>query len=472
MNRLMIILIYAALTTVGAMTMYLAVESNRKDVDSRLRSGIEVSHKAYQTSARLREVELRDLAAALTGSEVGAYLSVLEDHRADMIEIEGEVYRQFPGSADDEALRADREDHVRSKTEFLDTFSTELADRIEALKGSAAAWEHKPRTQFVQDTKEALSVCNAHAVSTCFFRLTWFPLKDVVDEIRRDNPYGVRPDLVVVTDNRGTGLADADQPRWSNDTRFAERYPLMQGVRQGVILRDVLRLEGSDRYFFVAAAPVFDGGLYRGAVLVGVEIDDGLLNEESQALGWKVSYLDGTKLLRSNLSLDRQNELLINLPPRSAEPKLHTFTSDRLVAQFVPLTGNFANKDIIVALSADREEALESVNFMKQMIILYGILLFLIGTILIFGVIRMYLKPLVQIDTGIHEIINGNYDYEFPDEFSEQLWVSMAKSLNRMVGILLGRDLEEDEEELNDGWASSLMGEPNGGAGRPPREED
>ncbi|MEC9071203.1 MAG: hypothetical protein VX938_02445, partial [Myxococcota bacterium] len=77
----------------------------------------------------------------------------------------------------------------------------------------------------------------------------------------------------------------------------------------------------------------------------------------------------------------------------------------------------------------------------------FVIVLILVGILCFVILFRYNLGPLVQIDTGIHEIMNGNHDYEFPSDYSDKLWASMAKSLNRMVGILRDVSLEDDELE-------------------------
>ena len=446
MFRLLLSLIYLALTVIGAIVVHLAVTEAAEPVDQRLESRVEVSHVGYTALKRLRDLQLRDLATGLAKSELRAYLGVLEDNRQRMLELEADVYNTHPGDVTDESLLAQRKAFVGERKEFLDGFAESLAARVEATKGKSF-WEKRPRQDFVADTREVLTVCSAYSVSQCFFRMAYYPLKDLVDQIRRDNPYGVRPDLVVVTDDRGTGLANADRAKWSDDSRFAESHELIRKVREGVITRDVIQLDGKDSYYFVTAAPIFEGDTFRGAVLVGVEIDDGLLRNESQIMGLKVSYLDGSKLIRSGLGADLRDELTHNLPPRSEEPTLFKVSTDRLVAQFLPLTGNYSNHDVKAVVVGHRAEVMEPIDTIQTYIPLYGLMMFLVGMALFMWIIRTYTKPLVEIDSGIHEIMNGNHDFEFPSDYQDPLWSSMAKSLNRMVGILLGRDLEDEDLE-------------------------
>lgn len=446
MFRLLLSVIYFALTLIGAIAVYLAVDEASEPLERRLESGVQVSHKGYRTIQRLRDLELRDTASGIASSRVQAYLSVLSAYRDEMLSLEAEVYDAHPGDVDDEEAYADRLAYVRENAGFIGDMVDDLAERAEAL-GTEEIWQNQTREQWRADRRRDLEFCNAIAVSDCFFRMTYYPLNDVVGELERNDTYGIQPDLVIVTDERGTGIADADRPKWSDDTRFAERFPLVRKTRDGVITRDVIRVDGGDNYYFAAAAPIFSDGTYRGAVLVGVEIDDGLLTEESQTLGWKLSYFDGNKLIRSALEEPLRQELTHNLPPRSEESRLFFLRTEKIVAQFVPVTGSYTNHDVKVAVAGDRTQFLAPIDTIKSYIWLFGALMFLIGMALFIWVIRTYTKPLIEIDSGIHEVITGNRDYEFRSDYSDKLWAAMAQSLNRMVGILLGRNIEEDELE-------------------------
>lgn len=446
MFRLLLSFIYLALTIIGATAVYLGVDDAAEPIDTRLESGVQVGYVGYNHVKRLRDLQLRDTAAGLARSELQAYVAVLEDNRNKMLKLEAEVYGAVPGEADDENLTAERRKIVEQKEEFVSAFAESLAQRIEAVRGKGA-WEKQPRAEFVTETRETLVSCNARAVSECFHRFTFHTLERLAKQLRHDNTYGLRPDLVVLTDDRGTGLADADNQKWSNDTRFAERHALMRKVREGGIPRDVMTLEGSDAYYFVAAAPLFEGEKFRGAILVGVEIDDGLLREESRALGWQVSYAKNRSLIRSLLPDDLRAELSNALPGRKEEATRTTTRTENLVLQVVPLSGNYAAHDIAVVLSGNRADAMAPIESIRALIPLYGLMMFLVGMALFLWIIRTYTKPLVDIDTGIHEIMNGNHDYEFEAEYQDKLWSSMAQSLNRMVGILLGRELEDEDLE-------------------------
>ena len=67
------------------------------------------------------------------------------------------------------------------------------------------------------------------------------------------------------------------------------------------------------------------------------------------------------------------------------------------------------------------------------------------------------MQPFEKIDSGVHEVIGGNFDYQFPFDYSEELPSSMAQSLNLMVAVLLGKPLPEDEDMPVGDWDSATL---------------
>jgi hypothetical protein len=320
--------------------------------------GVANSHVAYTATRQLRELQLRDLAAGIASSEIGAYLAVLGDFRNRMLELEAEIYGNFPGSVDDEGLQQQRRDYVKDKTDYLNEFTDSLSRRIEALHGKSA-WKDRPRADFIASTKEILIDCSSRAVAHCFHKLTYQPFKNLVTEMSESSHFGIRADLAILSDSRGTGLANAYDAKWSNITSYSEQHALMNKVREGKIVRDVVPFGGTDAYYFVSAAPIFNGDAYRGAVMVGVQIDDGLVQHESIAIGWDVSYIKGKSLIRSRLSEEHRAEVLNNLPGQSVKQSRRAQKTKSLEIQFVPLAGNYySNHELWAVISGDYTKAL------------------------------------------------------------------------------------------------------------------
>jgi len=94
-------------------------------------------------------------------------------------------------------------------------FPEELANHLESLKGKEA-WKHQTKQEFMKIVRADLASCTATYRTKCKFEFTYRPLKRITDRLRQENAYGVVPDVVILSDARGTGLADADDATWSN----------------------------------------------------------------------------------------------------------------------------------------------------------------------------------------------------------------------------------------------------------------
>ncbi|MEZ4269174.1 MAG: hypothetical protein R3F39_22690 [Myxococcota bacterium] len=444
MFRLLLSLLFLVVAALGALGVHLGIEKATQPLDQDTDARVQASGPVYERSQRLRELVLSDFAQAVASSEVGAYLDVLASERARMLKIEADAYAAHPGAPEGGAAYEARKGWISAQTEFLDALSTRLAERIEQRMG-VEYWVAHPREAFLKQFTDTVAACNATSVSTCFFRLSFYPLETAVKRLTAEGAGRVKPDMVVVTDDRGTGIADVDKPKWSDDTRFSERYPLIRGAREGARARDIVQRDGGNSYYFVVAAPVMAGANFSGTVLVGVEIDDGFIRDESWALGYEVSYLDGSKLIRSTLNAEDQKEILHNIPPRSEKAAPTFFAGADLAAQFVPVTGNYSSGDIKVVLARPRGPIQHATGTAQLYVWLYAALMFFVASGLLYWLARTHTRPLVAIDSGLHEVMNGNQDYEFNSGSSDPLWTSFAGSLNRMVGILRGGSIEEDE---------------------------
>jgi hypothetical protein len=387
MFRVLLSLLFLVVAALGALGVHVGIEKAAQpfhdDIDARVQS----SAPAYERSQRLRELVLADFAQAVAGSEVGAYLDVLASERARMLKIEAEAYQAHPGAPEGGAAYEARKGWISAQTEFLSALSQRLAERIEHRVG-ARFWETHPREAFLKKFTDDLTACNATSVSTCFFRLTFYPLESVVRGITSDGSGRVKPDLVVVTDDRGTGIADVDKPKWSDDTRFSERYPLIRKARDGARARDIVKRDGGSSYYFVVATPVNAGESFSGTVVVGVEIDDGFIRDESWALGFDVSYLDGAKLIRSTLSAEDQKIILHNIPPRSENAKPVFYNGDEMAAEFVPVTGNYSSGDIKVVTSRLRAPIRRAAGAAQLYVWLYATLMFFVAGGLLYWLAR------------------------------------------------------------------------------------
>lgn len=453
MIRLKLTLIYLSVTIIGVVVTLALLSGAKTNADEALVAEVTRSHLIYEQVKRLRDLQLRDVAQAVAQSEIGSYLAVLKVHRRTMHRIQGEVFKRVPG--DDKAgrlkvLESDYDDVHK-------TMATDLAQRL-AVSGHAPFSNPEARAAFVKETMGRLADCQSQSVKQCTYELTRNALVEVAERLRSRPVYGIKPSVLIVADDRNVGLADADRKFYAADSAFAENFAVARQVKKGIIARDIAVVDTPSHKgtFFLTAAPVFDDEhRFLGTVLAGAELDTGLLKSEKKILGRDVTYFDGKKPIRSTLdqrSLERL--VIVAKPVDAANPQLHTLQTETTIAQFVPLTGNWSQNNISVAISAGRDSAraLDGVTIWIPLV--FG-LLFVFGTALFMWAVHHFLKPAFEIDSGIHEVISGDRDYMFPDDYSVELWEGMAQSLNQMVGELVGREMV-DEEGFDD-WARSYL---------------
>jgi hypothetical protein len=94
--------------------------------------------------------------------------------------------------------------------------------------------------------------------------------------------------------------------------------------------------------------------------------------------------------------------------------------------------------------------------------------MFLVSLVFGTALIRDTEEDFEIIDQGVHEIIAGDRDFEFPFDAEKQTMANgMAQSMNTMLALLLGRDIPEDDGSLEE-WTGSFFTEAGGntGAGR------
>lgn len=420
----------------------------------RLVQRVDRAHIAYERSKRLRDLELKDVAAALARSEIAAYMGLLQDRRKEMLAVEAEAYQNVPPPNDEEVLEERKRHLVEDHAKFLDDVATDLADRLERVRG-ANAWADGSRAETIAAFKETIAVCNSFGVNNCVFRLSYFPLAALVRKLRADNPYGVNPDLVILVDHRGVGVADADRDDWSDAKTFGMDNPLIAEVkRQGAILRDIIKYR--DNYYFATAAPIFEKGEYRGSVLVGVMIDAEVTRDDGAPLGLTVGYLDGREFFRSDLSDADASEIRYNLPPQGADKRVQTIDAPNLVAELVPITGNVSQNDVRAVLVAHKADVTSALSAARTWIWIGAAVLFLLGLVAMALFTWVFMKPYVQIDAGIYEVNAGNHDYVWKDDYREEVWASLANSLNGMVATLTGR---AEDTAPPGAWVEGILAE-------------
>lgn len=454
MFRLRLTLIYLGLTIAGVLAVLSMLSSTQEKADKRLVNEITRSQSVLAKFNSARQLQLGAMANRVASSRVKTILDVLRRNRKEMHRIQQEVFQRF-GGKDDEEKR--REALINEYDDVHRAIARSVVDGLKRVESEPFA-SAQQQDVFVDSLARAFARCQAKSVKACTYEMMRQNLVLVGQRLERDEKWS-RPAILIVADDRFVGLADFKRKNYAFDTKFSEDFSLVRHTQTGQIRHDITTLK-SDWYkgvYFVAAAPIFGSqGEFLGVVLVGQELNSSMLLAEKRALGRDVTYLRNKQVLKSTIDSERLLKALhlAALPVDSENPQLANLQTDELIAQFIPLTGNWSERNVQVAVSARRQATgeLEDLTLLIPFIFTF---LFVVGVALFMWVVHLHHKPVLEIDSGIHEVISGNRDHVFNDKYRSALWSEMAQALNRMVGELVGREMVD--EDGFDEWAKSYL---------------
>lgn len=477
MFKLKISLLYLLLIVLSVVTVWFAVDASSEEAEGRLVARVRDAFPAFEKMRELQELGMHGAATAIATSEVEAYLRTLEDFRGDLVDIEREVYSRWPESKnprEEEAQRKLREDWVAGHTDFLDRFTEQLASRVEAVRGDAA-WSKHSREDFVRDKRRTLQICSAYAVNNCFFQFTYFPLKEAAERILPGTVEAFRPTLAILVDDRGVGWARSDNATWSDKVKFGETYPIIHMARRQGVMHDLVLMDEGLSYYFVTVVPIHTGDRHLGSIMVGLPVDEKLTRELSRSIGADVTLVLDDKPIQSTLKDEDYNQFVRKaLEGLAGEDRyrmvrfgddlyeavsFYYYRPDRATEAALSGMGMMVDRkieDLRVVLTGNKRLELGAFTTVKTLIPILGGVIFLVGLLLILLLIRNWTSSFEQIEQGIHEVINGNHDYQFNFHYKEMLAESMAQSLNLMVAVLTGRSSPDDESET-ERWVESLL---------------
>lgn len=477
MFKAKISLLYLLLIVLSVVTVWYAVDASSTEAEARLVGRVRDAFPAFEKMRELQELSMHGAATALATSEVEAYLRTLEDFRGDLVDIEREVYSRWPASKssrEEESLRKMREDWVGGHTDFLDRFTEQLASRIEAIRGEAA-WQKQSRDDFMREKRRTLQICSAYAVNNCFFQMTYFPLKEAAERILPATVDAFRPTLAILVDDRGVGWARSDNATWSDKVKFGETYPIIHLARRQGVVHDLVLMDDGLSYYFVTVVPIRGGERHIGSIMVALPVDEKLARELSRSVGAEVTLVLDDKPIQSTMKGDDYDRFVRKaLEGLAGEDRYRMvrFGDDRYEADsffyYRPDRASEAAlsgmgmmldrkiEDLRVVLSADKDVELGAFATVKTLVPILGGVTFLVGVLLILLLIRNYTSSFEMIEQGIHEVINGNHEFQFNFQFREMLADSMAQSLNLMVAVLTGRPSPDDDGET-ERWVESLL---------------
>lgn len=433
----------AVLTLAGVMEIERLEESSREQVRRKVagtRSSLARAHDARWTRQEL-------VTTILAEGELACAMAALTEVLQDLLAAQAEAFKAAPGT--DARAAEIRERYIREVRKdgvsLPDFFASRFADNLKRRVGPEA-FEPNGLDAFLRDEADRFSKCaGVGGVNQCMWDYTYNTLPKAFAAMagRRGLTVDQR---VFVVGPAGVGLADSANPRWSNEADFGAKTRLPMKAMQDEVKVRGLTLIG-DRYFMATSIPIVWDGRVLGAVLVGDEVGERMAREDSDIVGADVLYSMGGKVIAAPLPLDLANRLASDL--RSEE--------ERVTASF-SLTGMEWFEDLRVSVSQDMNEMTAAYNAASTTLLLVGLLTTLLAVGLLVWLLRSFYGSFEVLDQGVHEVINGNFDYQFPFEFRDDLARGFGQSLNLMSLVLQGRPLpEEVEEESGKTWSSEIQ---------------
>ncbi len=264
------------------------------------------------------------------------------------------------------------------------------------------------------------------------------------------------PDLMYATDATGEGVAKlTDYSWWGLD--ISKEYQIVTEVgKLEKPTRDLWLVDG--QIVEVTVCPVYGAETkFLGSVIIGWILSDADAEEMKKTSGQDVVFFKGDRVLAGTMGTWAHHEVQREILRAEKVHETKTVASDRdfeigdttYLAEAGMFAGYYSNPVAGFMVLGDLDAAFEPIRHTRLATALLGVLLIIILVGGALFVLSQFTKPLVQIDAGIHEVINGNYDFVFPtdDETKETLAGGMAHALNIMSCLLQGKEIPEDEDE-------------------------
>ena len=312
-------------------------------------------------------------------------------------------------------------------------------------------------------------------------------------------PWYRKPTVVVLTTLEGTVIARDGSPREFVGDQWEKEYPLIRWALNGrprwdvVRFRDVIAPEERDssgkitkagvyetKLLLAAAAPVYRKGKLIGALFIGFDVDNGLMQSIRESIGGETAilyrargkdgkdhYMTYSTSLETNEIEDLVTASLENVQPEGgAAPGSGSLAKQAAWIQSVIAKGQpsstfsasmagtpyrmrvapiaeqwqFGAGDIVAVVMRDQDKATSPLA--KLWIIAIGtgvavILVILLGLI----VSNSVLKPIEQLEAEVRTAMEGNWDHRWEIKSTE------VGGLSYLVNQLLDALLEEEEEE-------------------------
>jgi methyl-accepting chemotaxis protein len=268
------------------------------------------------------------------------------------------------------------------------------------------------------------------------------------------------PDIVVVVDETGTGIARNGARNVLFGTPMLPAIPALgRALKAGDSKHDVWLENDQNKVLQTAVAPIrSDSGTILGALVVGYDLSNGFATSESKVLGRDVAFLVDGKVYSSSLDGSASRDLrtvlfggqvpstktvLTSATSATSQPWRATLGGE----EYTGITARLPLADSVpigFAVLGNRTEATEVANVANVILIMLVLCaLLVIGYGLAIGTSIM--RPIEQIEEGVLQVINGRTDLRLETDSAEL--GGLAFRINQLLNVFTGTEEASEDEE-------------------------
>ena len=460
MTRFKLFVGFVLITIVFVLGSSLVLSGVLDDVQDNNRQNVQKTREAAGAAVSLAQTKLAKTHADLQRSAIPSYLRTLQEWRFRLDRLQEELDQKFP---DRKGQIDARRKIVRRKSALLTGFVDSLVSNINKEPG-ASYWKNESRSELKNRIKESLIECASQSTNYCMFYLTHAPLKAHWSAIkkREDAPFS-KPQLGIIVDDQGTGRANTTDHNWSNIVNFQrDNEDLQEAVRpenKGMGVAGVYTSSGrTPRIYMSHSAPLTHRGEFVGSAIVGIELDKDFADQVS-SITRQTTILFNEKGLIGGGWNDQDENIRLDARHALQQNSVSCSTDSAFACLVIPLRFLQRQPQIFLTVAVDGDDSNRVISSARSTLLFTLTLMFLVSLVFGAALIRDTEQDFIIIDQGVHEIIAGDRDFEFPFDAEKQTMANgMAQSMNTMLALLLGRDLPEDDGNLEE-WTGSFFSE-------------
>jgi hypothetical protein len=460
MTRFKLFVGFVLITIVFVLGSTLVLSGVLNDVEDNNRKSVKKTRQAAGAAISLAQTKLSKTHGDLQRGALPSYLRTLQEWRFRLDKLQEELDGKFP---DRNGQIDERKKVVIRKRALLTGFVESLVSNINKEPG-ASFWKNESRSQFKTRIRKGLIECASQSNNFCMFYFTHDVLKKHWSAMKklRSTPFS-RPQLGIVVDDQGTGRANTTDQTWSNKVNFQrDNEDLQKAVRpenKGMGVAGVFTSSGrTTRVYLSHSAPLTHRGEFVGSAIIGIELDKDFADQVS-SITRQTTILFNEKGLIGGGWNDQDENIRIDARHALQQSSVSCSNDSNFACLVIPLRFLQRQPQIFLTVAVNDNDSNRVISSARSTLLFTLTLMFFVSMVFGAALIRDTEQDFIVIDQGVHEIIAGDRDFEFPFDLEKQTMAnSMAQSMNTMMALLLGRDLPEDDGALEE-WTGSFFSE-------------